>query len=425
MTVLEAVSFHVVLWIMITVGLVGNALVVLWRCTRQPSQRGSVLSTAIIILAVADFLYCVHLIMLESSVAREVFGGLNLTASGLMNTICKTSGNLSLLTSSTAMWMTLNIAIYSYQALTGRNCFYNCCSLVLNGKGCLCGSLFCQMIFTTLPIVATNICFNELFPHKYDNVVYQKSLTASDFLSTCAYAQTSQIGLFFGGNCTEWNCSDWTNQSTCHWVNVECHYGGASCWTVLFAAILASINTLLIVSCAFLYLTMCIRLKQHFVTTDSSTTRSQEVTELIKLKCRLTLIILINMVCWIPVTTVHWYVFFFNGGTLGSELFQDLTATNLVLVSLGPAVNPLIYTITGKQFIQFVWRCWKFLKCHVAIRRPGQREHDNHVIGVRRCSCIPCIQCVRPWDLDTDWLDAEPTSRFSSEYQLSDSTSTN
>ena len=118
MTVLESVAFHVVLWIMVIVGLIGNALVVLWRCTRPRPQRGSVLSIAIIILAVADFLYCVHLIMLEGPVAGKVFGGLNLTVSSELNDICKASGNISLLSCSTAMWMTLNIALYSFQALT-------------------------------------------------------------------------------------------------------------------------------------------------------------------------------------------------------------------------------------------------------------------------------------------------------------------
>jgi hypothetical protein len=94
MGVFDSVPFHVALWVMIIVGLLGNLLVIVWRCTRPPPQRGSVLSIIIIILAVADLLYYIHLSMLEGLVARPVFGGAGLSASSVaMEAICKTSGN--------------------------------------------------------------------------------------------------------------------------------------------------------------------------------------------------------------------------------------------------------------------------------------------------------------------------------------------
>ena len=304
MTVLDSVSFHVVLWIMIILGLVGNALVIVWRCTRPRPQRGSVLSIAIIILAVADLLYCVHLVMLEGSVAREVFGALNfINASDATNVICRISGNLSLLSCSTAMWMTLNIAIYSCQVLTGCNCCCNCCSLVAR-KGCLFVTVVCQLLFTSLPIIGINIYLMDYW--QYDIVVALpgQPVTASAVLSTCAYAQTATI---FQSNCFERECSNWTNPSTCYRVTVACFQFDIE--TIFIGTTIVSLNSLLSLSCAFLYLTVCIRLNRQFRTpANVPPMRSQAVTELTKLKWRLTSIVLINTACWITVTTIHVYL---------------------------------------------------------------------------------------------------------------------
>ena len=202
------------LWIMVIVGLIGNASVVFWRCTKPQPQRGSVLSIVIIILAVADFLYCVHLILLESYVAREVFGGLSFTASKsnasnssnssasnsiASNTtakvICAVSGNLSLFSSSVSMWMILNIAVYSFQSLAGRhgccdfccNCYCNCCSLV-NRKGCLLVTVLCQLLFTTLPYTIFSIYINGLY-EQLPNELTTKNVSV--FLTACSFAQTT------------------------------------------------------------------------------------------------------------------------------------------------------------------------------------------------------------------------------------------
>ena len=48
--------------------IIGNILVVVWRLAQKRDQRSSPLSILIIMLAVSDFLYCVHLILLESLV---------------------------------------------------------------------------------------------------------------------------------------------------------------------------------------------------------------------------------------------------------------------------------------------------------------------------------------------------------------------
>ena len=53
---------------LLSLGIIGNILVVVWRFTQIRGQRSSPLSILIIMLAVSDFVYSVHLILLESLV---------------------------------------------------------------------------------------------------------------------------------------------------------------------------------------------------------------------------------------------------------------------------------------------------------------------------------------------------------------------
>jgi hypothetical protein len=405
LSVLDSVPFHVFLWIMVIAGLVGNALVIAWRCTRSRPQRGSVLSIAIILLAVADLLYSAHLFILESSVARHVFGGSNLSTSSAMDVMCRASGNLSLLSCSAALWMTLNIAVYSCQVLT--RCYCRGCSL-LRRKGCLFVTIICQLFLTSLPLIGINIYMN-LMPNY--NLLSDPDgdqgnlpgtttwpVTAAQVLSTCTYAQTPVV----------------VYPSTCPDMEGICLDVAPSVETLFVGTAFVSLNSILSLACAFVYLAVCIRLHQQFQTpANASTMRSQGVTELSKLKWRLASIVLINTLCWMTVTIIHVRLFtFFYVESIGPDLSADMVAICLVLVSISPAINPLIYTIAGKQFKKFLKRCWEYLKCQVVCGRPREMQPDNYLIGQRRCSCIPCMQCVRPQALEK-W-DTERASLFSS-----------
>jgi hypothetical protein len=399
-TVLDSDSFHVGLWVMIIVGLVGNVLVIVWRCTRPRAQRGSVLSVAIIILAMADLLYCVHLSMLEGLVARKVFGGDNLsTASSEMESICRTSGNMSLLSCSIAMWMTVNIAIYSCQALTGSDC---CCSPV-DRKRWLLVTVVCQLLFTTLPIAGIDIYMTEKFRNENGNNTVA-TVNPSQIFITCAYAQTAAILRYC-------NCS----RNTCRLVHDACSsFDSKAAGIATNRTIFVSINCLLSLICAFVYIALCVRLTRQFHKPEDVHSGGG-ATELAKLKWRLALIVLINTACWMAVSIIHILRLLYTYDFMVSQdlISEDLIAVSVVLISTSPTINPLIYTIAGKQFLKFLKRCWKFLKCQISIRPSWETEHDYYLIGEKRCSCIPCIQCTVPRDLDR-W-NTEESSLFSSD----------
>ena len=189
--------------------------------------------------------------------------------------------------------------------------------------------------------------FGRHISARHHSVSKSNSFTICYNMRICPYCTIFQRQL--------WGMADWANHSTCHKVGFECFKGKDTDLVMgVLGATLASLNTFLSVACAFLYLTMCIRLNRQFsVAENVSTMHSQGIRELTKLKWRLTLIVLITTVCWIPVTTIHWYTMFSGSSALGRALFEDLTAANLILVSISPAVNPLIYTIAiSKQMLE-------------------------------------------------------------------------
>ena len=141
MDILASHWFHALLWILVSFGLIGNVAVVVRRCTRPRDQRQSTLSMMIIILAVTDFLCCFQTAVADGYVLATFRRGPNITVTlESSRGICISSNCLIVLTSSIAMWVTFNIAIYSRQALTGRNLCYRCCRLADRKYG------FCWML---------------------------------------------------------------------------------------------------------------------------------------------------------------------------------------------------------------------------------------------------------------------------------------
>ena len=112
---------------------------------------------------------------------------------------------------------------------------------------------------------------------------------------------------------------------------------------VLIASSTASLNTVLTLTSAFFYLFVCLQLRRAANITGRS--------DIHKLQMRLSVIILVDTLCWIPVTVLHWIAILDKANVNWSN---DVTAASVLLISISPAINPPIYTFTGKNFyIQF------------------------------------------------------------------------
>ena len=136
------------------------------------------------------------------------------------------------------------------------------------------------------------------------------------------------------------------------------------------------------------------------------------------LRWRLSVIVLLDTFCWIPVTILHWTVitdYILNTHVAWSN---DTNAASVLLISISPAVNPLIYTFTGKNILHSIRKFCRRMKCDISVRRSNSDYHDDHnkLRGVERCSCIPCIRCVhQDEDNDPDNWPTQGTSEWNSD----------
>ena len=172
---------------------------------------------------------------------------------------------------------------------------------------------------------------------------------------------------------------------------------------IFSTATLVSINTVLTVACLFLYLSVwrSLRSDVHVDTAKAA---------IIHLYWRLSLIVAMSSASWVSLTVIEWYKLFnINGHLTDDEFFS----ARFILFQFSPTVNPFIYTLTGSHFGRSMKRCWKYLRCRVSLGRSRYRLYGEDIGGVRRCSCVPCVECVRPWEyFDTEEQVSEETEAF-------------
>ena len=110
-------------------------------------------------------------------------------------------------------------------------------------------------------------------------------------------------------------------------------------------------------------------------------------------------------------TRLHWTIDTYNMHNINIEWANDSTAASVLLISISPAVNPLIYTFTGRNFLHSIRMFFREMKCDISVRRTSSNYHDDHNRGVERCSCISCVICVhQDEENDPQYWPTEDTS---------------
>ena len=430
-SVLSSDPFHGVVWMLLSMGIIGNILVVVWRLAQKRGQRSSPLSVLIIMLAVSDFLYCFHLLLLESLVLDVNLDQTKHLSPISARNMCTTSAWLSLFSCLTAQWATFNIAVYSFQAMSDF-CSRCCCSLV--HKRSLVITIICQVLIN---VVITLICMiendnyrdasdalfdlslqdyvkrtgNDSYSNWTDVNIYSRRERIAQIFGRCAWAQSNG----FGDCLNETFLVTDDNSRRITW-NVFCAvttiYGKGTKSTFqvpVIGSFIALLGSILTLTSAILYICFWIKLR---ATAANLTGRS----EMHKLRWRLTVIVLLDTLCWIPVTILHWIVISDPMPNTNIEWSNDTTAANVLLISISPAVNPLIYTFTGKNFLHSIRKFCRRMKCDVSVRQTSSNYPDDHTRGVERCSCIPCIRCVHhDEENDPDNWRTQDTSAWNSD----------
>ena len=339
----------------VSMGTIGNILVVVWRLAQKRDQRTSLLSILIIMLAVSDFLYCVHLLLLETLVA-ESYQGQKKTLGQISSTsghVCIASGCLSLFSCFTAQWATFNIADYSFDAVSEWS-FRSCCSLVRKRN------LLIIITFQVLLVVA--VTGLAVFVYYANNEIWDfnnsTSLTEqTEVYMRCAWIQSN--GLSYCRSCPG-SAKESSRFVTSKFLQLIVPY---------FGGIIATSNTIISLGCVVFYIALCLTLRRQAYTANVTQGSDRH-----KLQWRLSVIVLLNALCWIPVTVLHWM----SQIDVSNFLSNDSTAANILLTSISPVVNPLIYTFAGKSFFHSIRRYWRRIKCYLSLRRNNSNYHDVH-----------------------------------------------
>ena len=383
---------------LLSIGLIGNVLVLMWRLSQKRDQRTSPLSILILTLAGSDFLYCVHLLLLKSLMADSKQGQ-DILEQISSRCVCTVSGALSLLSCCTAQWTIFIIAIYSLQTMN-KWCSRCCCSLIKKRNVLI--AITCQMLVVGSGISLLIYVFLYHFPrvdigsyqHLRNNMFsnFSRREQITEIFGRCAWAQTNGFAYCYNNT---------RRQSYTIYKGIECT--GHVDTLLTLGIILASHNSILAFASVVLYLLLCIRLRRA-----ASQVNLTERSDIHKLQWRLSVIILLNALCWIPVTAVIWTTTIVNNS---DSWKNDSTAASVLVISISPAVNPLIYTFIARNFLHSIRKYWRRIECEIYLRRNSANYDDDDITGVERCSCIPCMRCVHRYE---DYWITEETSVWSS-----------
>lgn len=317
---LASVPFHVYLWSVVTLTLCGNCVVVIWRCTRPASQRSSALSIIIVNLAVVDFLYGVHLLLIESTLVSPVFEDVSQhhldSKPDVDQVLCYTAYFLSSLSCAAQSVALASIAAYWMLSL-------RCLLQPAAEKVFVALSILTQW---ALALILTSIsAFSTSWP-------------------------------------VPWNTSNITDESP---VNVEVYYVFTQCsFSGTLDPSVAPLVTLvlaLISLTTVLYVSYLIRLCCNVVSG-----RHQTYSQTAKfLTIRLCVILTVNILCLGPPIVLYYFgkKAILNVLMLLKDNYcLSITEVNVILLSIPPALNPLLYTIVTKKFLT-VLKNFFFLSC--------------------------------------------------------------
>jgi hypothetical protein len=288
-------AYHGVLLFLVSFGIVGNISVIVWRCFLRES-RYSLLSALIISLAAADLLFCMHFLFQEVLLFRIVFIGDkgNHTFTNVDEAFCLSSTFTFFVSTNSAVLTTGGIAantLFTLKGLQPRRAF---------------------ILFIT-------VCW-----------IFSLSI---------ASAATSTLSDFFESA----NASTWVMSSNSYSLRIA--YGCmGDINMMLFPAIACSLNAAVTVSCIVLYGCVIRTVKSVDFKIENSGVRALQV--------RLTIIVLLNIVCWWPANVLYWYSYSRKKNVFNGELGPKASEPTLLCAALVSAANPIIYTIASRKFFR-------------------------------------------------------------------------
>lgn len=330
--------FHTLMWIFVASGIVGNVLVVFWRLSNK-KLRYSILSLLIVSLAVADLLWCSHQFIQEVMLLNPLyFSGKsdNYSLDGTNKRLCLTVTFLTYLSVSSSILTAVAIAMYTF------------CTLACSRR-------------------------RRFF------VVY----TLLVWIGAFTVATAALVNLYTVWNDPERGLSEKGMSLNSYIVKVVYSCSGFNSMLVipLIGTAILALSSLAI---AVIYCSLCLWLRTRRAGDENSRQKSQ----IMKLKIRLGIIAVINVVSWWPACIVHWYGLYQDKTIMNGKLPPSYPQSVLLLTAALSAANPLIYTVQ-------LARLWKKMLLVFGFKCSSKSEELNLIDTGEHSVCkISCFCCV-------------------------------
>ena len=342
--------FHTSLWILATSGIVGNILVLVWRCWRKET-RLKLLSLLIVSLAVADLCFCMHFLLGQASLVDPIFGRRSrnetLPFTNVDKRLCLSIAFFLYLSTNAIMLTVVAISLYSFLSLRTSRYRNRCIILfiLLSWMACLC-----------LASLATWDVKRYRLPH------FDSRINSDGF----------SIYVFF------------------YCRNIYPMSPREDLYPIIITTVNAASSVIVTV------LFICLWYKIRKSTRISNSLNSQEVSHF---RIRLTIISVLNLMCWWPACILFWYTSFTKKAVHTGTMSPVVVEPFFILSVAVSVANPIIYTIASKRFCTAVSRA-----CHCcALIGHHNEEPLRHPLQVpfqgmesERCDgrCITCCRLL-------------------------------
>jgi hypothetical protein len=329
---ITSLAYHVTIWIIAVTGLLGNLMVLIWRCSKKES-RYSLTSAFIVSLAVADFLFSCHYLIQEGILVDTVFGSDHNNTAIHVNAADKYLCLCILFISSVSAIGSMMTAVAISLAI------FLSFHLYRNGKRMIISFLLFSWLFC-LAFGACNVWLNR--------PKFQSLSEAEHGVSS------STLSLFVVYECTGDKFPD-------QWIIVE--------------IIGLTINAMasLIVAIIYVYLWCKIRKRDCFFNTS-------QCKELSHFRTRLVIISGLNLLCWWPACFTYWYTCAKNVSIFDGTFSPSVSEPMRVLVAAACVANPIIYTIASKRFFKVIQRSCGCFRHRNKVWLPTVGPQDNRVL---------------------------------------------
>ena len=344
-------AYHTIMWILVTAGLLGNLVVLVWRCSRKEA-RHSLLSVLIIGLAFADLLFSCHFLLQEVMLVNTVFATHH--------------ANLSIHVTATDERLCLSILFFLYVSANA----------------------------ITLTAVAIALStFFSFHLHQHGN----RMITGFLLISWMCCLATGGLAV--------WDYKPTYQATAKHALDVnafslfvvyECTSSDLGAVWNPFLIVVTTLNAIASVVVVVIYIYLWCMLGKHRVSFNRST--SQEIT---RFRIRLAIISGLNLLCWWSVCVIYWFAAVNRKTVINGTLPPVVAEPVFVLMAATNVANPIIYTIASKHFLTVARRACACLFCRgrneerlllpvLHIQPATHGEADGHGRASFCCRLCPC-----------------------------------